>query len=47
MVDKKVIEIKVFKHWQKLKIYTMSLIRYLEKRKIKSFYPKIELFMEI
>lgn len=47
LIDEKVISIKALKNWQKLKVHGMSLVQYLEKRKMELFSQKIELFTGI
>lgn len=37
LVDERIIEVKALEHWQKLKIYEMFLVQYLDKKKIKLF----------
>lgn len=46
-VNLEVIRIKGLRHWQKLNIYGMSLVRYFGKKKVEILYYKIELFMGI
>lgn len=47
LLDKKKTSIKVLKHWQKFKVYKLSLAQYLEEGKIELFYQKIKLSIEI
>lgn len=46
-VDKKIIGIKTLEYWQRLKVYKMFLVQYLEKRKINLLSQKIELSIRI
>lgn len=47
LINKEVIGVEAFKHWQKLKVYKMSLVKYLGKKKIELLWREIESFIEI
>ena len=46
-IDKRVVGVEVFEHWQQLKVYGMSLARYLGEEKIEVLCREIESSTEI
>lgn len=46
-VDEKITGIEALEHWQKLKVYKISLAQYLEKEKIELLCQEIELSIGI
>lgn len=47
MINKEVIGVEALKHLQKLKVYKMSLVKYLGKKKIELLWREIESSTEI